>query len=103
MGYFCHRCGQEWDRHPAVVVECPLCHAPPGSPCRRPGGHEAFGGLPHVARERLAVDQGLMPLCPAGPTAKRAARHGAGDEDNAPAVLPHQEATAVQGDLFSSS
>jgi predicted nucleic acid-binding Zn-ribbon protein len=30
--------------------ECPTCHARPGSPCRRPSGHNVFGGGFHSRR-----------------------------------------------------
>lgn len=73
--FVCGACGRVWEKHPATVVECPRCHQPAGSPCLRPSGHEPPGGIPHVEREQLAVDAGLLDLCPAsargeGPTMK---------------------------------
>lgn len=71
MGRFvCHDCGQGWERHPATAVPCPLCGAPEGSPCKRPSGHDVIGGIPHVERERRAVDEGVPGMCPEGPTEK---------------------------------
>jgi hypothetical protein len=71
----CDACGQTWDRHPALEVECPQCHAKPGRNCRRPGEYNLSD--PHVAREQLAVDSGVLPLCSEGPTmrARRAEVH----------------------------
>lgn len=59
----CHLCGEGWDHHPAAVVACPQCERPAGSPCQRPSGHNTYGGIPHVAREQLAVDTGLLKKC----------------------------------------
>ena len=66
----CEECGQGWEKHPATAVPCPQCRAGVGTPCKRPSGHDLIGGIPHVARERKAVDEGLMELCPEGPTAR---------------------------------
>lgn len=65
----CSACGQKWPRHPALEVKCPRCFEPIGSPCKRPSGHGAQEI--HVEREQLAVDEGLLPLCPEGPTMRR--------------------------------
>lgn len=61
----CHACGQQWPRHPALEVACPDCRAPIGRLCRRPSDH---GCDVHVSREQLAIDMGVLPLCPKGPT-----------------------------------
>lgn len=58
----CNFCGREWTRHPAWEIECPLCHARIGSRCKRPSGH---GCETHAGREQLAVDRGLIEICPA--------------------------------------
>lgn len=68
--FVCGACGEGWERHPATVVRCPQCGAAEGAPCKRPSGHDLIGGIPHVARERKAVDEGLLGMCPEGPTAK---------------------------------
>lgn len=68
--FICWLCGQVWRKHPATVVGCPRCYQPAGSPCLRPSGHEPPGGIPHVEREQRALDEGLLQLCPEGPTAK---------------------------------
>ena len=52
----CSLCGQEWPRDPALEVACPVCRAAAGSPCRRPSGHETYGGQPHPDRDRLAME-----------------------------------------------
>ena len=31
-------------------LPCPTCRAKPGGPCRRPSGHNVFGGGFHAAR-----------------------------------------------------
>jgi hypothetical protein len=51
----CSACGQEWPRDPALEVECPVCRAGVGVPCKRPSGHETFGSQPHPDRDRLAM------------------------------------------------
>jgi hypothetical protein len=62
----CHRCGQTWPRDPRLEVACPACLAAVGRPCLRPSGHATWGGIPHVAREQLAVDRGILShRCPA--------------------------------------
>ena len=66
----CASCGATWQKHPATTVPCPKCGAPVGSPCKRPSGHELYGGVAHVEREREAVDEGLMEMYPEGPTAR---------------------------------
>ena len=44
--------------------------------CKRPSfaGHNLIGGIPHVQRERKAVDEGLLEPCPERPTARVSAR-----------------------------
>lgn len=69
----CHACGQTWPRHPVLEVPCPACHARIGVWCQRPSGHGAWGDL-HVAREQLALERGVLQMCPAGPTALAAER-----------------------------
>jgi hypothetical protein len=71
----CSACGQSWKRDPALEVVCPTCRAPIGSPCKRPSGHGAMEV--HRSRDQLALDDGLVELCPEGPTmrALRAASH----------------------------
>lgn len=62
----CHRCGDEWPEHPALVVACPHCKAGPGIRCTRPSGHQmsqSFQAQPHIAREALAVSSGAMQPC----------------------------------------
>lgn len=71
----CASCGQGWEKHPATVVPCPSCQAPAGSPCRRPSGH--YASTPHVDRERHALKEGLLELCPEGPTARAKRGHAA--------------------------
>ena len=59
----CARCGEEWPHgDPALRVLCPNCQAPPGRRCRRPSAHEC---AVHAARDRLAMDLGLLKPCPA--------------------------------------
>ena len=59
----CARCGEEWPGgDPALRVPCPNCQAPPGRRCRRPSAHEC---VVHAARDRLAMDMGLLRPCPA--------------------------------------
>lgn len=50
----CRECGLEWDRDPALEVECPTCGAGVGSPCRRPSGHRCS---PHRPRDELAMKE----------------------------------------------
>jgi hypothetical protein len=75
MSGSCARCGETWDRDPRLEVECPECKAGVGQVCRRPSGHNVFG-QPHVAREQLAVDRGVLSReCPTPvPAETRAAR-----------------------------
>ncbi len=59
----CNRCGEEWpDGDPALRVACPNCQAPPGRSCRRPSAHEC---VVHAARDRLAMQMGLLRPCTA--------------------------------------
>jgi hypothetical protein len=63
----CDTCGQIWERDPILEVACPTCHAPAGSPCRRPSGHQAADY--HAARDLLAM--GMVPgygRCPKAET-----------------------------------
>ena len=62
MSVVCHKCGRTWPRDPALEVACPTCHAPVGVKCRRPSGH---GCDIHTARDRAAMDAGLLRPCPA--------------------------------------
>ena len=59
----CSRCGEEWPRDPALEVKCPTCNAPVGIKCKRPSEHTVFGGQPHAARDRLAMEKGFMEKC----------------------------------------
>lgn len=68
MTFICHACGQEWPRHPALEVACPECGALAGRGCKRPSGHAGPFIEPHAAREQVAVDLGVLQLCPEGPT-----------------------------------
>ena len=62
----CHACGEEFPRHPALEVKCPDCGANVGVHCTKPSGHTFWKHeLPHVNREQLAVDRGLMNICTA--------------------------------------
>lgn len=58
----CAKCGQSWDRDPALEVTCPVCKSKPGIKCKieRPSEHKlnpAFCGLPdvHPLRDLLAM------------------------------------------------
>jgi hypothetical protein len=62
--YECRRYGRAWALDPRCVTECPVCGAPPGSPCRRPSGHSGPMVESHAGREQLAVDRGLLERCP---------------------------------------
>lgn len=88
----CHACGRSWHRHPALEVPCPRCRADAGAQCARPSGHSGTFVEPHVSRERRAVDEGLLELCPEGPTMSGA---GAGSGRDAEA--------AAQPDLFETA
>lgn len=57
--FTCHGCGDSWDTDPRLAVECPDCHAEPGSPCRSPSEHVCNGSFkqPHKARRELAFEQ----------------------------------------------
>ena len=73
----CSACGQQWPRDPALEVACPVCRALVGSPCRRPSGHEVYGGQPHPDRDRLAME--VVPgygRCPAAAAAPNKAPDG---------------------------
>ncbi len=59
----CAHCGEQWDHHPARQVPCPDCYAAAGVSCKRPSGHEVFGGDVHISREQLAVDKNLLGTC----------------------------------------
>jgi len=66
----CSACGQEWERDPAIEVECPKCDAKVGHYCRvrRPSERTCnFGNktLIHPARDQLAMDKGFLQRCPA--------------------------------------
>lgn len=66
MTVSCAGCGQTWPRDPSLEVACPSCHAPVGRWCQRPSGHRAASL--HAERERLAIAEGFLQLCSAGPT-----------------------------------
>jgi hypothetical protein len=68
-GFVCFNCGERWPQHPVLQVPCPDCRAPAGAQCRRPSGHRAWRGQPHIAREQSALDAGVLAMCPQGPTA----------------------------------
>ena len=74
--FVCYACGQKWEKHPATAVPCPQCLALSGSPCKRPSGHDVIGGGAHVEREQKAVDEGLLEMCPAGPTRRSQRKRG---------------------------
>lgn len=61
MSVSCRTCGREWPRDPALEVVCPNCRAKVGQQCRRPSGH---GCDIHNERDQLALDQGVMHICP---------------------------------------
>lgn len=71
MSVACRACGRTWPRDPALEVPCPSCNAPIGRKCKRPSEHGVYGGQPHAARDRAAMEAGFLELCPAGPTAQR--------------------------------
>ena len=66
MTYTCHRCGEEWERHPVTRVPCPACPATAGQWCVRPSGHQA--AELHAAREQAALDAGALKPCPMAPS-----------------------------------
>lgn len=70
MSVICSACGQQWQRHPALEVPCPQCGAAEGRHCIRPSEHSGPLVTPHIPREQLAVDRGLLELCSKGPTRK---------------------------------
>ncbi len=41
---------------PELAVACPTCHAPAGVKCRRPSGHNLFGGGSHASREKRLAE-----------------------------------------------
>lgn len=55
MTVSCKRCGQTWERDPALDVVCPTCNAGIGQLCKRPSEHAVFGAQPHASRDRLAM------------------------------------------------
>lgn len=65
MTVICNRCGQEWERDPALEVPCPTCQAKVGQKCKRPSGHTVWGGQPHDERDRAAMEAGFLKSCPA--------------------------------------
>jgi len=56
----CYLCKREWRSNPFLSVACPTCHAPIGSPCKRPSEHSAWEI--HEPREWLAWDT-TVPHC----------------------------------------
>lgn len=65
MSFVCRHCGEEWERHPVSLVICPTCKAEPGQRCKRPSGHDAAAF--HIARERAALDAGVLKPCKLAP------------------------------------
>lgn len=63
MTVTCRRCGDSWDRDPALAVACPKCRAMAGMGCQRPSGH---GCAVHVERDALAVELGHLRPCRSG-------------------------------------
>jgi hypothetical protein len=65
-------CNREWDRDPALEVDCPTCQAEAGTLCRRPSGHTVWNSdwnLPkgiHPDRDAKALDDGCYGECPLG-------------------------------------
>jgi hypothetical protein len=59
----CDRCGQEWPCDPALEVRCPQCQAPVGVRCRRPSGHSGNAVGIHAARDKKAMELGLLQKC----------------------------------------
>lgn len=59
-------CNVEWDRDPALEVECPDCKAQVGSGCRRPSGHGGNFVDLHAARDLAADAAGAYGTCPLG-------------------------------------
>lgn len=53
--FTCDGCGDRFETDPRLAVECPDCHAPIGSKCRRPSEHVT--DVPHRARRALAFKQ----------------------------------------------
>lgn len=58
----CDHCGLTWPYPLMLDVECPDCHAKPGSWCVRPSGHRASDI--HYARDEAALDAGALTICP---------------------------------------
>lgn len=54
MGATCRNCGKEWDRDPALGVDCPTCSAGVGQQCKRPSGH---GCRIHTKRDERALEE----------------------------------------------
>jgi predicted nucleic acid-binding Zn-ribbon protein len=48
----CSTCGEQWERDPALEVDCPACGADVGSQCRRPSGHPC---AVHAGRDKRAL------------------------------------------------
>ncbi len=67
MTVSCSKCGDEWDRDPALEVACPTCNSKIGHYCgqKRPSGHKVRFGSPliHPARDQLAIDLGFLKRC----------------------------------------
>lgn len=59
----CHRCGQEWARHPCLEVPCPTCGKPIGEPCQQKG----YESEDYCREREVAVMAGDLGRCPAGP------------------------------------
>jgi hypothetical protein len=54
MGATCRNCGKEWDRDPALEVDCPTCSAEAGQQCERPSGHKC---RVHTKRDERALEE----------------------------------------------
>lgn len=84
----CSKCGQTWERDPALEVACPKCQAKVGAACvaKRPSEHRlsaAFAGLTtgvHAERDLLAMREvpgyGRCPKASMGPRAASAGADG---------------------------
>ena len=68
MTVTCSKCGEEWPRDPALEVECPTCHAPPGE--MQAAIRPSLRVTP--SRDQAAMDAGFLRPCPKGPSAQQA-------------------------------
>ena len=58
----CSACKQNWPRHPALEIRCPVCFADIGHHCVVPKRGRRTD--PHSAREDEATARGLLAPCP---------------------------------------